>query len=375
MMMKLPLSFILKSASTLHFLQKFSSLAPATKTKSHKSNFIANYLITSCGFSPQKAAATSKYFSSRRSFPSKLDSVRHFLKHVGFSDAHIRSIISNFPFIICTDVGRVLQPNLQALGKFGFAEHELRKVIVSNPRVLFPRAIARLEFWKTFLNDDSRKLLAAFTRNRNLVSSDIDKNVVPKVSLLKNYGFSDTDIGWFVVNSPNLMLRSIASIEALLKKAQELGFVLEPVTFRHGFALLSTLGADAFMAKLKLFERFGWSRQEFLTALRMSPCFLHLAENNIEEKMTFLVGTAGCTQSYIASRPMILAYSLEKRLTPRHNVMKILKSKGLTGRDYDFYAISMITEKKFTDRFILRYKDKAPTLLQTYYAACGIETL
>lgn len=149
-------SLLSSSSSSLHFLPinrisstslyfpHFSSVAAAaaaaTKTpRSEPSSFIVDYLINSCGFSRQRAAVASKRISHLAS-PTQPDSVTHFLKHHGFDDAQVRTLVSRYPPILCTDAARTAEPNLAALRGTGLAEDDLRRLVLCNPQALLLRS-------------------------------------------------------------------------------------------------------------------------------------------------------------------------------------------------------------------------------------------
>lgn len=74
-------------------------------------------------------------------------------------------------------------------------------------------------------------------------------------------------------------------------------------------------------------------------------------------------GWVGCLEpQYIVRRPPILNYSMERRLIPRHYVIKVLKAKGLPKKDPDFYSAVSLTEKRFVEKFIDRYRASVPGL-------------
>lgn len=351
------------------FCLQFFSSTTASQNASPKSNAIADYFVTSCGFSEHKAALASKYFANRR-FPSNPDSVRHFFKHHGFTDTHIRSIIANFPGILSADAVKILEPNLQAIRKtVNFTYPELQMLVVANPQVLtYPRALSRVEFWKTFLNNDRKRFLSVLTRNPGLITQDIDTGIAPKIALLKNYGLSSLDIGMLLGTRSKFIRRSTASMEDSLKRVQELGFARGSSMFVLALLSVGSTSTDTFKAKMEIFKLFGWSECMFFAALKKFPTIVVLSEKNIREKMEFLVETAGCTQNYIALHPAILGFSLEKRLIPRHQVLKVLKSNELVGREWDIYTVMSLTERKFLERIIFQHKEIMPNLYETYVA-------
>ncbi|CAN6166728.1 unnamed protein product, partial [Urochloa humidicola] len=74
---------------------------------------------------------------------------------------------------------------------------------------------------------------------------------------------------------------------------------------------------------------------------------------------------------YILERPVLLTYSLEKRLVPRHWVIKVLLAKGLLKNNFSFCRIFKLEEKAFRLRFIDCHKDSVTGLADAYAAACG----
>jgi len=74
--------------------------------------------------------------------------------------------------------------------------------------------------------------------------------------------------------------------------------------------------------------------------------------------------------SYVLQRPAILGYSIEKRLMPRHCVLRILKAKGFLSKEISFYYAVNITEESFLEKFLLPYNKSVPGLIEAYAAAC-----
>ena len=68
----------------------------------------------------------------------------------------------------------------------------------------------------------------------------------------------------------------------------------------------------------------------------------------------------------IVKRPILLSYSLEKRLLPRHCVMKILQEKGLLSSKRAFYSFARIGEETFKLKYIDCHDDSVPGLADAY---------
>lgn len=165
--------------------------------------------------------------------------------------------------------------------------------------------------------------------------------------------------------------RSAAAIKSLLELVEGFGFPRGSPMFLFSLTSFSGIGSDTLEAKMEIYRGFGWSREDLVSALLKAPLIVRFSEANIRAKVEFLVETAGCTQKYIALRPNLLGYSLEKRLVPRHQVMKILKSKGLFPRKQDLYTIVCLSEKDFLGSIVQPHENTEPALFETYIAACA----
>ncbi|CAL5043695.1 unnamed protein product [Urochloa decumbens] len=74
---------------------------------------------------------------------------------------------------------------------------------------------------------------------------------------------------------------------------------------------------------------------------------------------------------YIAQRPVLIMYSLEGRLIPRHQLIKLLSAKGLLSDKFDLYSVFAFSEKKFLDKFMHPYKHTVPGLADAYASSCA----
>lgn len=210
--------------------------------------------------------------------------------------------------------------------------------------------------------------MLVLVRNRGLITRDIVTNVAPKIALLKEHSLSDVDIIGMVKRGHGFISRSVESIDASIKRAKELGLDHDSPMFMRALWALSAIGGK-FEERMEVFKGFGWSKVEILSAFKKAPKFNLFAVENIQKKMEFLVGRAGCKPSYIASHPMLLSFNLEKRLKPRHCVIEILKVNNLAGREWDLYNIMCYTDKTFVEKIILPYEQQVPEIDKIYRSA------
>jgi mTERF domain-containing protein len=142
--------------------------------------------------------------------------------------------------------------------------------------------------------------------------------------------------------------------------------------FRHAVATISRNSKDRVAAKLEFYKRIlGVFESEVSTAVSKMPTILGFSDEILLRKIKFLVNEAALEPRYIVERHVLFALSLEKRLVPRHYVMKVLREKGLLDSDMSFYSVVALGEDTFKSKFIDRHKDSVPGLADTYVAARG----
>jgi mTERF domain-containing protein len=101
-----------------------------------------------------------------------------------------------------------------------------------------------------------------------------------------------------------------------------------------------------------------------------APQVLALSEKKIQGAVEYLMRDASLQAPYIAQRPVLIMYSLEKRLMPRHSLLEVLRHKGLLGVEWDYYTIAAMAQKKFVQKFVDPYKSSFPGLADDYASAC-----
>jgi mTERF domain-containing protein len=82
--------------------------------------------------------------------------------------------------------------------------------------------------------------------------------------------------------------------------------------------------------------------------------------------MDFFINTMELERQNIIACPLFLGYSIDKRVRPRYNVIKVLKSKKLISRDKKMTTLLTINEKNFLTNYVHRYVDVVPGLLELY---------
>ena len=138
---------------------------------------------------------------------------------------------------------------------------------------------------------------------------------------------------------------------------------------RHAVATISRNSMDRVAAKLEFYKGIlGVSESEVSTAVSKMPNILRFSDEILLRKINFLVNEAAMEPRHIVERPVLFAFSLEKRLVPRHYVMKVLQKKGLLNRNMRFSPLAVIGEETFESKFIDCHMDSVPGLADAYAA-------
>ena len=331
---------------------------------------MAQYLISSFGFSPDRAlrVAASPHFSPIKT-SDRPESVVRFFKETGFTDSQIKGMISWYPPLLAYHASKTFKPRVQELMAAGFTGDTLIQLIQYTPVVLCSNsALSRIQFWRDYTGSDL-SLLKILYRNHRLLQSDIDNAVKPNIKILRDYGFCDADVQKVLLSLGNF-LKKPDFINNVLAETKALGFFPGSRMFVQAITVVGRKNGDTIKRKFEyLRNTYGWSHEEVHCAFNRYPTFVCLSERTLKSKMDFLLGNVGLTSKEVSSKPGLLGYSLEKRLVPRHDVLSILKLKGLHRRT-SLYGVVTMSEKDFLEKFVRPYNKEIPELEEVYAAAC-----
>ncbi|XP_075082481.1 uncharacterized protein LOC107791225 [Nicotiana tabacum] len=339
--------------------------ANTTTTPTH---FLVDFLVDSLGFSREEAVTTSNKVTRLK--PSKNpEFVINFFKISGFDNTQIKNIVSKSPKVLFSNVDKTLKPKLEILQEIGFSGSDLVKFANANIHI-FDRGVdtflrPSLNYLRTLLGSDE-DVVKAIKKASWLLGCNAPKIMAPNVLLLQNIGFSDLKLRKFILHHPRIMMRKTEWLEDIFHRVEaDFGISRESATFLHGISAVSSFSQSTLAEKVDVYRSFGWSDAHISTMARKLPFCFCLSEAKICKQLTFLMKEVGCTSEYLASRPKLLMYSLEKRVIPRYKVLKILHGKRLNG-GLGFYSAACMTPSKFMKEVVLPYKDKLPLLYGSY---------
>ncbi|XP_051192716.1 transcription termination factor MTERF8, chloroplastic [Lolium perenne] len=333
----------------------------------------ADYLVTTCGLTPEQALKAARYISHCKS-TSNADSVLAFLSGpaLRLSKADIAHIVSHDARILNCSVDSTLKARIASLRSYGLDDAQVRTFL--RVATCTFSIHEKLGFWIPFLGSPE-KLLRVLRYNYYLLTSDLDRVVKPNIATLRESGMSPANIARMCVPNSRLLTCNPDTVKSILERADKLGVPRNSPMFRQAVATTTSLGAETMAAKLKLFgETLGCSAAEVASAVRRNPVLLRVSGEKLRRVTEFLTRVVGVDTAYILARPAILMYSLDTRLAPRYSVMKALQEKHLIRKDHSFYSMVTSSDDTFRRRHTYPHKDLLPGLDDAYMAACRGKT-
>ncbi|XP_006350055.2 uncharacterized protein [Solanum tuberosum] len=329
---------------------------------SARTNFFVKYLINSLGFSKEEASLASTKVNSWKSLKKNPDLVLNFLKQTGFDKIQMKKLVSTSPKFLFYDVSKTLKPKFQCLMDIGLSGSDLVNVIAKDSTIVERGLVTHLKpkincLRRTLGSDEN--VVKAIKRTSWLLSFGGRNVMENNLLLLKNYGVSDDSIQKLVLRNPRYITQKPEWVKDLLHRVEK-DFRLSPDSsmFPYGFHTLASQKKARCEKKLEIFKSFGWSDDDILTMFRKLPYCIALSEVKIQKGLSLFMKELGFESAYLASHPSILIYSMEKRVVPRMQVLKILDEKKLERRKVALYTVVSLKEKKFIETFVLPYKDQ-----------------
>ncbi|KAL8154442.1 hypothetical protein V2J09_012202 [Rumex salicifolius] len=368
------------SHGAITILRPFQSLILYSTSATSKDGLtipaMADYLVNSVGFSQAEAASIVTKVSTRfRSTPfiathvekssKNAELVVDFLKDSGFDATHIRRVVSIRPFVLLSKVEKTLEPKIRVFQEAGLRGSDLGLAISQNPYVLSRSSafsVTSLDQLKSLLG--SKEELISFllkTRSAYLFCYGFIKNLPGNMLLLKSYGVPKEKIKMLFLRWPSLLSHNTQRLEYKLKLVEEkFGIPRTSAMFTYGISAVITLTEDKLESSIQVLRRHGWTETEISMSLRKNPSFVKSSEKSLVARLVYFMEELGCRSDYLASRPALLTYSLEKRVMPRIAVIQALKGKQLLKKDAGLYTLLSYGESKFFNMYLLPSMGELP---------------
>ncbi|KAJ4978743.1 hypothetical protein NE237_009523 [Protea cynaroides] len=330
-----------------------------------------DYLVNSCGLSPESALNASKRMNLKNT--AKADSVLTLFKNYGFTQQQIANIISHNPDVLKSDPDKTLKPKIELLCNMGISGPILAKILSKNADFLSAslerKLIPTLEFLKSFIDTDEK---IAVTLSRMSWCSRVPETMAPNIEILRNHGVPDSNISNLIFLHPRLLYSKAERFKEIVMQAKEMGLNPSTYTFITGIRALAGLSRATWEAKIAVFSSFGWLEDEIFSLFRKYPSIFGQSEKRIRERLNFFVNELNWTVADLGRCPTAFQCSMEKRIAPRCSVLRVLLAKGLLKKERMITALQW-TDDQFYDKYVLKYLEEQPQLLEIYQREMGIQ--
>ncbi|KAF2322061.1 hypothetical protein GH714_006138 [Hevea brasiliensis] len=342
----------------------------------NEQSFTVSYLINSCGLTTKSAQSISKKICFETS--ERPDSVLKLLREHGFTNSQICKIVRSRPQVLLAKPEKTLLPKFEFLRSIGFSRSGLC-ILVSRIPDLLTRSLEQClipsyEILKTVLVSDE-KVVRTLNRMGSRSFYSLQKRFSNNSSLLRGLGISQSFISYLATQCPSVMCREVGKFAEGVKKVLKLGFDSSKLTFVEAVRVFHHMSHKTWEHKIEVYRRCGFSEDEIWLIFRKHPMCMALSEKKVMDTVDFLVCKMGWQPAAVARRPITLCLSLEKRIMPRCSVVRVLLLKGLIQGDIHLSSVFMASEKLFLERFVIKYQEHVPQLLDIYQGKMGLTEL
>ncbi|XP_057539464.1 uncharacterized protein LOC130817649 [Amaranthus tricolor] len=328
-------------------------------------SFRIQYLTKACGLSLDSAISASKKVKLDGKKKYHYDSVVSFFKSHNFSDTHIAKLIEKYPGVLQLSISIKVEPKIQFLIQNGFDGLLLPEFVVSMPLILVRSLDAQLKpmiaLLKGFLSSPE-KILVSVRRGGSWCSNF--ERVQQNVDYLIEQGVPKNRIADMFLWHPMGMCHANDRVKYGVEKLKSIGISPSTPMFIHALRAILSLSESTWKRKRKIFESLGWSYDDFISTITRNPLCLCCSEEKLRQSMDYFVNTIKIDKQSVIGNPKILMYSIEKRVEPRYRIWKILGERNL--KRPAFIWMLDRPENLFIKRYVTKYSDTHPDLLQIY---------
>lgn len=159
------------------------------------------------------------------------------------------------------------------------------------------------------------------------------------------------------------------------KNLIDLGLEPTKLVFVQGLAATTQMSESTWQHKIEIYKRWGWSDEDLNMAFRKTPVFIRYSEEKIMNVMDFFVNKIGICSSDVLRVPIVLTFSLEKRIIPRSSLVRFLQMKGFVKKEMHMLSFLKLSEMSFLEKYVTKYQEEVPQLLDLYEGKVDIREL
>ncbi|KAG9451170.1 hypothetical protein H6P81_011135 [Aristolochia fimbriata] len=337
----------------------FSTVAAEDHPSSN--TFVIDYLMKRCGFTTEKAKKASSFFP-RIDSSEKPDSVLEFLKERGFSKTHIRIILSRQPRLLLCKIDKTLKPKFEFFEELGVSRHDIVRLFTKDSvvlaRSLDDHLIPCVDFLRTQFGSDL-DLPKVLKKSWKLLSFNLRKTILPHIEALRSRGLDDKQIQKLFLSHPSMFARKVTVLEDVISRIEKINAKFRPGMLIYAVYVVDKISVAKVEDKWKVFNSLGWSDEDIVSAFEKFPYLLATSEEKIRALIEF-VNQLGYDPKEIPATAF--GMSMEKRIRPRYEILRILQKAGVLKEKISLYAIISMKESAFFERYVAPYVDDIPQL-------------
>ncbi|GER24764.1 mitochondrial transcription termination factorfamily protein [Striga asiatica] len=356
-----------RTAENAVFFRSFTTgrLPPGVRENDPEKSFTLSYLVSSCGLAPDVAVRASSKVQLKS--PEKPDAVLNLLREYGFTPAHISVMVTRFPKVLSACPDQTLLPKLEFFASIGVPLPILANRLSLYPGILWRNLensiIPLCDFLKNLFGSDEGAV-QVFKRAPQFFHWGQPGNLSSNFSFLVACGVPQPSLVSLFTTYPAMLVVSQEKLSSCMGRAIEMGFDVTKKTFLMAIRVLMGLNESTLKRKMAVYRKCGWSESDIRTAFLNQPLCMALSEKKILKSMGFLVDKLGCSPGDVARCPLLLRYSVEKRMKPRWAVATVLSEKGL--KNVAVTSLLTVSEKTFLKNYVEKYEKDVPELLDIY---------
>ncbi|WCJ18870.1 Mitochondrial transcription termination factor family protein [Euphorbia peplus] len=348
---------------TYHYLLKVPIFPPLSiasfSTSSTPKISVFDYLLNHHHFSPESASKVSSLSSTNYlNKPQNADSVLNFLKQNGFEKNHLETLLQNAPWILSANLDRIIKPKITFFQALGFRSADLAVIVSASPLILRSNvdklglSVFRL---KNILGPDVDvcKFLQYSGHRRLRARACFGTTLMPNVKYLKSCGICPLQIVKLGCASPSILFTNPDKFKDFVQRVDEMGVDRKSEMFIYAVRVVSCMSRKNWELKLKLFRDLGFSERNISNVFAAAPLAFGISERKIKEVTQLLLSVEGLSISDIVCNPVLLSYSVDKRLKPRLRVLKALENQNFLDKKPGLLRFLRMSDADFRKKYMI----------------------
>uniref|UniRef100_K3ZN99 Uncharacterized protein n=2 Tax=Setaria italica TaxID=4555 RepID=K3ZN99_SETIT len=244
--------------------------------------------------------------------------------------------------------------------ELGLAPAEVRRFVLASPNRFLTAGIdGRLRPNHRLLRDllgFDKNVLTAVKQSIELIYDNLEVVLLPKLQALRDHGVTEEVLVKLVTTHPKALVHRATRFDEGLAAMKEFGLSPNSGIFPYAFGVFAKIYQSKWDRGVENYLSLGWTKKQIRRAFIKHPYCM-----SVSEKL-------GWDPEYVrVIDPDCSFLELEKRTLLRYKVLDILVSMGVLKKGIRMGHLTM-SEKKFAERYVNRYQEVIPEVLEAYGA-------